>query len=227
MLKSAVTGFNMVRLFVAGLVFATAHSPGRVAADETQPPGAAASIAEDSPARLAGTITGKVIYKSDPKRPWRLGRYYIKNSQTGELAEAVVAINGKGLKGPEASHEPQTATIDQKVFQFTPETLAIRAGDRIKFLNSDTQVHNVQTSHARQSFNVNMQPGAEHVQPFPSAGGIRQPYRVGCAFHGAMRSWVFVFDHPWFQMTRADGTFRLNDVPPGDYQPPMDTDGHR
>jgi plastocyanin len=224
MLNSGVTGFNMGRLFVAGLVLAAVHRPGRAAADEGLICGAAVSAASEQVGRPhhntpgTGTITGKVIYKPDPKRPWRLGRYYIKNARTGELAEAVVAITGKGLKAPEASREPQTTTIDQKDFQFTPETLAIRAGDCIKFLNSDTQVHNVQTSHARQSFNVNMQPGGEHVQPFPSAGGIRQPYRVGCAFHGAMRSWVFVFDHPWFQVTGADGTFRLNDVPPGEYR---------
>jgi plastocyanin len=218
MLKTGVTGAIMLRLLVAGFVLAAAHSAVRVVADETKPPGPATAGAERSPAPGTGMITGKVIYKSDPKRPWRLGRYYVKNAQKGELAEAVVALTGKGLKAPEASREPQMATIDQKDFQFTPETLAIRAGDRIKFLNSDAQVHNVQTSHARQSFNVNMQPGGEHVQPFPSAGGIRQPYRIGCAFHGAMRSWVFVFDHPWFQVTAADGTFRLNDVPPGEYR---------
>ena len=165
-----------------------------------------------------GTITGKVVYKSNPERPWRLGRYYIRNAAKGELAEAVVAISRRGLKGPDAAREPQTATIDQKDFQFTPETIAIRAGDQVKFINSDPQVHNVQTSHARQSFNVNMQPDGEHVERFRSAGGIRQPYRIGCVFHGAMQAWVYVFDHPWFQVTVADGTFRLNDVPPGDYR---------
>jgi len=214
----------MVHLFVAGLFLAAAQLPGPVAADGGPICGAADPAVSEQAGRPhhnapgTGTIAGKVIYQSDPKRPWRLGRYYVKNAHTGELAEAVVAITGKGLKGPEASREPQTATIDQKDFQFMPETLAIRAGDQIKFINSDAQVHNIQTSHVRQSFNVNMQPGGEHVQPFPSAGGIRQPYRVGCAFHGAMRSWVYVFDHPWFHVTGADGTFRLNDVPPGEYR---------
>jgi hypothetical protein len=27
-----------------------------------------------------------------------------------------------------------------------------------------------------------------------------------------------VFDHPWFHLTGADGTFRLDDVPPGEYR---------
>lgn len=165
-----------------------------------------------------GTITGKVTYKSDPQRPWRLGRYYLQNPKSGELAEAVVAISLRGLKGPDVTREPRIVTIDQKDFQFTPETVAIRAGDQIKFTNSDAQVHNVQTNHLRQTFNVNMAAGGEHNERFGYAGGIRQPYRIGCAYHGAMRSWVFVFDHPWYGMTKADGAFRLDNVPAGDYR---------
>lgn len=165
-----------------------------------------------------GTISGNVVYRSDPQRPWRLGRYYIKNAKTGELAEAVVALYRGGLKDSAAAPESQTVAIDQKDFQFTPETVAIRAGDRVKFTNSDPQVHNVRTTHVKQNFNVNMPAGGEHIQPFPAAGGIRQPYFVGCAFHNAMHAWVYVFDHPWYQTTGTDGAFRLTNVPPGEYR---------
>jgi hypothetical protein len=46
---------------------------------------------------------------------------------------------------------------------------------------------------------------------------VRQPVTIGCVFHSAMRAWIFVFDHPWYQLTAADGKFRLVDVPPGEY----------
>ena len=164
------------------------------------------------------TVVGKVIYHRDPTRPWRLGRYYIRRPKTGELAEAVVAISGRTLTAPNAQREPLTHTINQQDFQFTPETIAIRVGDRVKFLNSDNQVHNVQTSHSRQAFNVNMPVGGEHVETFPFAGGIRQPFRIGCVYHSAMRAWIFVFDHPWFQLTGASGEFQLTGVPPGQYR---------
>jgi len=165
-----------------------------------------------------GTIAGKVLYKSDRKRPWRLGRYYIQNAWTGELAETVVALSRRGLKGPETPRAPEAVTVDQKDFQFTPETVAIRAGDRVKFLNSDNQVHNIQTFHIKQSFNVNMPSITEHDETFVIASGIRQPYHITCGFHSAMRAWVFVFDHPWYQVTGKDGSFRLVNVPPGEYQ---------
>ena len=32
-----------------------------------------------------------------------------------------------------------------------------------------------------------------------------------------MRAWVFVFDHPHFQVTEADGRFRFENVPAGKY----------
>jgi plastocyanin len=177
-----------------------------------------AAARPDNEASAAGAIAGKIVYKSDPQHPWRLGRYYIRSAKTGELAESVVALYRGGLKGPETGREPQTVTVDQKDFQFTPETVAIRAGDRVKFTNSDPQVHNVRTTHVKQNFNVNMPAGGEHLQPFASAGGIRQPYYVGCAFHNAMHAWVFVFDHPWYQTTGKDGAFELAGVPPGDYR---------
>ena len=45
-----------------------------------------------------GTIRGTVKYIADPQHPWRLGRYYIRNAKSGELAEAVIAISQRGLK---------------------------------------------------------------------------------------------------------------------------------
>ena len=165
-----------------------------------------------------GSIRGKIVYVGDPQRPWRLGRYYIRSPRTGELAEAVVAISKRRLKAPDGDHQPSTVTVDQKNFQFVPETVAIRTGDRVLFLNSDDHVHNVRTSHPRHSFNVNMPAGARHLETFRSASSMRQPYKIDCVYHSAMRSWVFVFDHPWFAVTGKDGTFELQNVAPGNYQ---------
>ncbi|QDU92995.1 carboxypeptidase regulatory-like domain-containing protein [Lignipirellula cremea] len=181
--------------------------------------GSGMAMAEDAgPAR--GTVTGKVVYKTDSARPWRLGRYYLK--RTGELAEAVVALSGPLLvqadKEATADQEAKTWVVDQKDFQFTPETTAVQAGDRVKFLNSDKQLHNVQAFHLRQSFNVNMPPGGEHIETLRFAEGIKRPYRLGCVYHSAMQAWIFVFDHPYFAVTAKEGTFTLTNVPPGEYQ---------
>ncbi len=165
-----------------------------------------------------GTIRGTIGYEADPKRPWRLGRYYIRNARTGELAEAVVALQSRGLKVPRGPQDSAMVTVDQKNFQFVPETSAIRAGDRVRFLNSDDHAHNVKTSHPNQSFNVTMPVEGEHVETFHLATGTRDPYVIDCVFHASMKAWIFVFDHPWFALTGKDGKFELKDVPPGDYK---------
>ena len=166
---------------------------------------------------LTGTIEGTVFYQIGSKRSWRYARYYIKDPNQGQLAEAVVALKSRTLEKRERLKCPATVVVDQKNFCFIPETVAIRAGDRVKFTNSDKAVHNIKTVHPKLSFNRNMPSGGEHVETFTHAGGIRQPYRIGCVYHSSMQAWVFVLDHPYFEVTLADGRFRLKDVPVGRY----------
>jgi len=166
--------------------------------------------------RLTGSIEGTVIYRADAERPWRYARYYVKDRHQGQLAEAVVALKSAAVQR-DPSDQAATVVVDQKNFQFIPETVAIRAGDRVKFLNNDKEVHNVRTVHPRQSFNTNIPSGGEHVETFRHAGGIRLPYRIECVYHSAMRSWIYVFDHPYYQLTGADGRFRLTKIPQGEY----------
>lgn len=164
-----------------------------------------------------GAVEGVVSYQADASRPWRYGRYYVKDAKKGLLAEAVVALGDASLAAAPPVEATAPAVVDQQDFQFLPETIAIRAGQSVKFLNSDKELHNVNSFHPRHSFNVVMPAGGEHVEKFTQASGIQRPYRIGCVYHSAMRSWVFVFDHPWFQVTSGDGRFRLEGIPPGSY----------
>ncbi len=174
--------------------------------------------ARAEPPSETGIVEGTVSYSPDDARRWRYSRYYIKSPRTGELAEAVVALSARGLGRKIPVGDPQTHRVDQKDFQFVPETLAIRAGDTIQFGNSDPATHNVRASEPTATFNVNMPRDGTYSYQFAEAGGIHRPVRIGCVYHGAMRCWIHVFDHPFFQRTGADGRFRLEGVPPGVYQ---------
>jgi len=158
-----------------------------------------------------------VTYLRDAKRPWRYGRHYIKHAKTGELAEAVVAIRSRKRAATDEKVLQNSLTVDQKNFQFLPETTVVRVDDSVTFTNSDEALHNVRASSRIASFNVAVSPGGSHTLRCDKAGGVRDPIQVGCVFHSAMQAWVFVFDHPHFQLTTSDGHFRLEGIPPGQY----------
>jgi plastocyanin len=164
-----------------------------------------------------GIIEGVIKYIPDAKRPWRFSRYYIQNPKNGFLAESVIALERPGLSSLAPAVSPTNHTMDQINFQFVPETLAIRAGDTVLISNSDDALHNVMTSDGGAPFNVNLVKGKEFAHTFNQAGELEHPIRLGCVFHGAMRAWIYVFDHPWFQLTQKDGRFRLENVPSGEY----------
>ena len=93
------------------------------------------------------------------------------------------------------------------------------SGDSVKFTNSDTATHNVRASGEIANFNVTMAAGsAGNTIKFDKAGGARRPVEIGCVFHSNMKAWVFVFDHPFYAVTKADGKFKLENVPAGEYE---------
>ena len=163
-----------------------------------------------------GVVEGTVVYRADKQRPWRYARYYVKKRDRGQLAESVVVIRVDSRE-PQLAEKRAPVIVDQRNFQFTPETIAIRVGDRVKFLNNDKGIHNVHSRHLRHTFNISIPSGGEHTERFMYAGGIRRPYRIGCVYHSAMRSWIFVFNHPYYQVTKANGYFSLDKIPPGEY----------
>ena len=176
-------------------------------------------IAEAAQSAEPGSVSGTVSYQADSERPWRYARYYVNGD--GRLAEAVVVLrkaSGGKIRSKDAvGREAVTHGMDQKDFRFVPETLVIHEGDRVRFTNSDNQLHNVRTGDIA-PFNVNTPPDSEYTRTFPKAGGIRRPVRLGCVFHSTMRAWIYVFDHRYFALTGPDGRFAFDDVPAGRYR---------
>jgi plastocyanin len=197
--------------FIAAGFMLTGHSAGLAGGEITDSRRASVGTA-------LGTVEGTVLYRNDRRHAWRLARFYVKSPRGGELTEAVVALNAPSLRRSPPPGNVGIATVDQREMRFVPETLAIRTGDRVRFTNSDAQTHNISLNDPRLRFSDTIAKGQEAVESFPSASGIRRPFALGCAFHSQMQGWIYVFDHPFFQITGADGRFRLANVPPGDYR---------
>jgi plastocyanin len=195
------------------LIFTLVASAGRVLPAND----AERSVSPSEKKDAGGTIAGSVTYASDPQQPWRYQRYYVKGREAGPLAESLVVLRGAPLRNWPAPAKPQTARVDQYNFQFVPELLAIRAGDSVTFTNSDTTIHNVRSTASIAPFNVNLDAGDEYVHTFARGGDLRTPVTLGCVYHGGMRAWIYVFDHPFYQVTDETGAFRFENVSAGRY----------
>ncbi|MDZ4686492.1 MAG: carboxypeptidase regulatory-like domain-containing protein [Planctomycetaceae bacterium] len=164
-----------------------------------------------------GVIEGTAFYQPDSQKPWRYARYYVADAKKGHLAEAVVCLTDRQLRGLRPPMESRTVTVGQEDYRFIPETVALRIGDQVKFTNSDATLHNVMALGGNESFNVSLAQDGEFTQTFRRAGNLKQPVKIGCSFHSQMQAWIFVFDHPFYAVTAENGRYRFEGVPPGEY----------
>ena len=44
------------------------------------------------------------------------------------------------------------------------------------------------------------------------------PIFIKCDVHPWMKSYVSVFDHPYFAITNDEGRYKIDDIPPGTYE---------
>jgi hypothetical protein len=95
--------------------------------------------------------------------------------------------------------------------------IGVQANQPIKIRNSDDTLHNI---HPRPTINSEFnigQPrkGMESTKSFDKQE-IMIP--VGCDVHPWMRSYISIVDHPFFAVTKDDGTYEIKGLPPGDYE---------
>jgi plastocyanin len=109
--------------------------------------------------------------------------------------------------------EPR-ARIDQRNETFMPHVLAIVAGTTVDFPNSDLTYHNVFSLSRAKSFDLGRYAvGKSKSVRFERPGIIR----VFCEIHSHMSAFILVFAHRYFAVTEPDGSFHMDNVPPGTY----------
>jgi plastocyanin len=153
----------------------------------------------------AATVNGRVVLQDSQEKAVQRGLDY---------SGVVVWLEPSAGKAP---HQPPTlhATMLQKNKRFTPHILAIQAGTVVNFPNQDPIFHNAFSNYSGQIFDVGLyKPGSTRSVPFKRPGVVR----VFCNIHANMSAVIVVVDTPWFATSAQDGSFRIEDVPPGDYK---------
>ena len=134
----------------------------------------------------------------------------------GTLANVVVYVTD-GLAGYRFTAPQTPVVLDQKGCLYAPRVVALMTNQPLEIHNSDATIHNIHAMPKTNSEWNKAQPagGAVLKTSFPKPE-LAIPFM--CNVHPWMRAFVFVFDHPYFAVTAADGKFALTNVPPGTYK---------
>jgi hypothetical protein len=178
-----------------------------------------------------GKISGTV--KLDGAAPHMKGidmskdPYCVKQhaNDTPHLEGVVAGANG-GLENvvlyiSDWSGPAQTSTevpvFNQKNCMYTPHVLALDAGQTFKVASSDQTTHNIHPLPNPMTGNIPW----NQSQP-PGAAPIEKSWKavevipVKCNIHPWMNGWHVVVKGP-YATTDANGTYTINNVPPGSY----------
>ena len=104
--------------------------------------------------------------------------------------------------------------VDQRSCRFAPHAVAVHTGQRLVFTSHDPVPHTVGITTSRNgSLNAMVSVGDKVSMTFVAAE--RGPVPFVCNIHPWMAGSFMVFDHPFFAVTRPDGSFEIAGVPAG------------
>lgn len=126
---------------------------------------------------------------------------------------AVVYLEGEFPK----SAQPPVKQVTQKDMTFVPMLLPIQTGTRVEFPNLDDTYHNIFSYSPVKRFDLGRYRPDE--RPIPSVTFDQSGLVVlRCDIHEHMRGLILVIDGPHFVLTDAEGHYRLEGLPTGQYK---------
>lgn len=181
-----------------------------------------------------GTITGKVNFSGkdpDPKiftitkdnDTCGTGERTIDfvRVTNGALNDTVVYLK-KMKSGKAFPASLDKREIDQKKCGFMPFLSVMKNKDKLAVHNSDPVLHNIHTyeiiGKAKKTvFNVSQPPELKTInKTVKLKRGTSM--KLECDAHDFMHGYVFVAKSPYFAVVKDDGSFSIDNVPPGTYK---------
>jgi hypothetical protein len=177
-----------------------------------------------------GSVTGTVKFKGTAPKPTRIDMSAdpycaqahsspattedVLTDADGGLENVVVYISD-GLGATTFPVPDAPAVMEQKGCQYKPHVLAMRAGQKLDVVNSDTTTHNIHPMpNNNREWNISQPHGVPIEQVFARE---EIAISVKCNVHPWMRSYIAVIKNPYFVVTGKNGSFDLKDLPPGSY----------
>ena len=179
---------------------------------------------------FAGSLSGRVNFQGNaPKKktlkmdadpvcgaahktpPYR--QSFIMNDE-GYLKNVMVYLKTVKYDGQVPENQ---AVLDQNGCMYSPHVQGMMVGQDLLIKNSDATLHNI---HGMPKLNSEFNFAMPHVVK-EKAIKINKPEHaiyIKCDVHPWMKSYISVFDHPYFAVTNDTGYYKIDNIPPGDYE---------
>jgi plastocyanin len=173
----------------------------------------------------AGSLSGRIIMPQikQEKRTFR-GRMYRNRLSTSKKSTS----ESKALKSPfidvivvmnpltvKAQTQPiKGVRIIQKGAEFIPRVVPVTRNSVVEFINYDKFYHNVFSVTPGAKFNLGRRPTGTVVKHKIERSG---EIKLFCDIHAQMNAVILSLDTPFFTRTQPNGTYKLENIPAGDY----------
>lgn len=168
----------------------------------------------------AAVIEGSVeLAKYAPRSPAVSQRYAGQagagKADTAPPHVAVAYLEGASITREQLRPPEEPIVLAQKGLQFAPGILPVMLGSKVRFPNNDDVFHNVFSYSPSKSFDLGRYARNEEapVQHFDTPGLVK----LFCEVHSHMRGTILVLETPHFVTSDAEGNFRLEGIPAGEY----------
>jgi plastocyanin len=186
----------------------------------------AATLGLLAPSASGGEVQGRVVLTGElpaaKKVPITIDQYVCGKEQmmgdlivsaAREVQNVVVWLENPPSGAPSTPPAP-VAPMDQKECLFVPRVVIVPANGTVQFLNSDRLLHNLH-SVSRENASFNRTQPKDRTIPITFARP--EIVRIDCDLHSWMRAWVVVAPHPFYALSDAQGRFKLDNLPAGQY----------
>lgn len=183
-----------------------------------------------------GSISGVISYNGTPPAPRKIDTTAdpvcgqknpnLSTDDTivkdGKLANTFIYIKegtvegGKKLADYNWPVPPEPVKLDQNGCHYAPHVLGVMVDQKISITNSDATQHNIHpTPKLNTEWNQTQANGAPPIEK--TFGRAETLIPVKCNQHPWMKAYVGVLRHPFFAVSKEDGTFTIANLPVGKY----------
>ncbi len=176
----------------------------------------------------AGVIEGKVVFAGqkvpENKRKlitkdqevcgsgYKIDKVY-EFGQGNTVKNAVVYLENVKSGKPA---QPKNIELKQEKCEFHPRIMAVLKGSTLVIENKDPVTHEANGIFNFATIFQLSQPkqNQKDTVVLKDAGLVD----VSCNIHGWMKAWIMVLDNPYYAISDNNGSFRIEDIPPGKYK---------